>query len=147
MSGKLTMQEVFDIAYKKVIAQRAPALRGHECALRAPGGHRCAIGAVLQGHLPEHSPLWDYKGGVGGLLRGAPDVEWPWDSTLGQEIPGEASFLVSLQAAHDLAAFTEEYGQPAREGEEFISEFRSRMEYVAADWSLSTAVMDETQNP
>lgn len=131
----LTQQEIFDTAYKAIVAQGGPALNPDEgicCYLDPTTGNRCAIGHLLPENLARS---WDTRKIAASDLRHDSDLA---DALLKRaNIDVEtisAEFLIRLQDAHD-----SEVSIP--NPPPYLNAFRRRMHDLAADYNLNTEAL------
>jgi hypothetical protein len=123
-------QEIFDTVAKHLFTQGRQALKqGSEssCAYRGEGGTKCAVGVLIPDQLYLKSMEGTAIHGLLDKLIGVALPEWMTDK---QEL------LSNLQSAHD-TSFNWENG----------AKMRRALNRVAAESSLSTAVLEELAFP
>ena len=149
-----TNQELFDKAYKAIIAQGEPSLRGTDdgrgCAYRGDNGTSCAIGHLLSPELRATI----YEGGIMSRLYDVdPTVRHFFGISLKDldakegdpVVRAHAKFLSQLQRAHDTAALPDEveadrefYAAPSAPSDlDFIPAFKSYMAQLAKTYNLT----------
>lgn len=127
----MTRQEMFDRAARGVIAQGAPSYDETQggCLYRGPNNCRCNVGHLI----PDDKYRPDMEGYTACAILDRAGIAPLLGSLL-----GVGTFLESMQACHDEAAFRYDGGPT------FIADYRKRMRAFASEWRLSPAVLDES---
>jgi hypothetical protein len=116
----LTLQQAFDIAYKKVIDQGEPSIKDGDCIYNGPNGLHCAASFVFMETDPDVCQFeWDTdEPGVN--ARDALHRLGYLEFTLSE-------LMLRIQRAHDYAA----------DSDDFVNDYRVRMAGVAQDFALN----------
>lgn len=141
--NEYSLQQIFDFVIGKLLEQGKPAmkiLQGKsllECAYRGDGGTKCAAGQLIPDELYEVS----MEGTA--ITEIAYRYEWSFKKDHSQ-------LIRALQLAHDNAAYA---GRTVGTGDlnsvdkvNFVSNFRHNARRVAAEFELSTNILDGIQS-
>lgn len=126
----MTLQQIFDFAATRIIAQGKPSFDGNSCKHAGPDGTACAVGQFLDRDVGHHL---DTVAGYGlspnsALVRVALFGPFAPDHLI-----SEILLLCDVQTAHDSAAIND--------GVSFLAGFRVRMATVAKLHGLNMDVL------
>lgn len=134
----MTRQEIFDTVATALLKQGKPATNQREphlapaCVYLTPDQSRCGVGWLFND--AELAKFGRFQGGVESILENDADL------VLRPFFTEETEFLALIQGAHDGPATVFDGSRyVANTPEDWLRNFKQRMEYIAKDYNLNPA--------